>query len=66
MFKQMKGDPFSERIQNIMTTEVIAVSPAIDAGDAVRIMKEKDVGCLPVVDDTLVGILTERDLLTLF
>jgi CBS domain-containing protein len=66
MFKQMKGDPFSERIRNIMTTEVITVSPAIDAGDAVRIMKENDVGCLPVVDDRLVGIITERDLLTLF
>jgi CBS domain-containing protein len=66
MFKYLKGDPFTERIQNIMTTRVTTVLPTADAGEAAHIMKVQDVGCLPVMNGNLVGILTERDLLTLF
>jgi len=29
-------------------------------------MKEKNVGCLPVVEEGLVGIITERDMLKTF
>jgi CBS domain-containing protein len=43
----------------------LTISPKTAAKDAVRIMLDKDVGALLVVDDagTLVGIFSERDLL---
>jgi len=66
MFKHMKGDPLSERIHKIMVTNLVTVSPQEDAGKAAHIMKEQDVGCVLVVDKGLVGILTERDLLSIF
>jgi CBS domain-containing protein len=66
MFKHMTGDPLSERINNIMVTDLVTISPQEDAGRAVQMMKEKDAGCILVVDRGLVGILTERDLLNLF
>jgi CBS domain-containing protein len=66
MFKHMAGDPLSERINSIMVTDLVTISPQEDAGKAVQMMKEKDAGCILVVDRGLVGILTERDLLKLF
>ncbi len=66
MFKHLTGDPFSERISRVMVTNPITVSPKEDVGKAAQIMKEKDVGCLLVMDGLLKGILAERDLLTLF
>jgi CBS domain-containing protein len=48
-----------------MTRDVLTVTPATAIGDAIRVMLEKRVSGLPVVDEagTLVGILTEGDLL---
>ena len=66
MFKHMKGDPLSERINKVMTQNPVTIAPKEDAGRAAHIMKEEDVGCLPVVDKKLVGIITERDLLKVF
>lgn len=66
MFKHMTGDPLSERIHKVMVTDLACVSPEEDAGKAAQIMKRRDVGCLPVTDGGLVGILTERDLLKIF
>ncbi len=51
-------------IKDVMKTNVITVKPNNDIYEAVRIMKRKRIGFLPVVDDTeLVGILTQRDVL---
>lgn len=66
MFKHLKGDPLSERIHQIMVTDLVTVSPKEDVGKAVQIMKEKDVGCLLVKERKLKGILAERDILNLF
>lgn len=66
MFKHMKGDPLSERINQVMVRTLCTVSPKEDASKAAHIMKENDVGCLLVTDKRLVGILTERDLLKIF
>jgi CBS domain-containing protein len=66
MFKHMKGDPLSTRINDIMVTDLVRISPKEDIGKAVQIMKEQDVGCLLVVDEKLSGILTERDILNIF
>ncbi|MGE4440484.1 MAG: CBS domain-containing protein [Desulfomicrobium sp.] len=50
--------------QDIMTTEVITISPEADITEAAKILLEKGVNGLPVVDDAghLVGILCQSDL----
>jgi CBS domain-containing protein len=46
----------------IATKEVSTVEPGTDVGQAAKIMREKDIGAVPVVKNgALVGILTERD-----
>lgn len=49
----------------IMTTDVITVSPATSVFDAAKMLTEHHVSGIPVVDDTgtVVGMLTEGDLL---
>jgi CBS domain-containing protein len=49
-------------ILEIATKEVTTIRPSADVGQAARIMQEKGIGALPVVEDEkLVGIITERD-----
>jgi CBS domain-containing membrane protein len=51
------------KIKEIMTKEVITISPETNIKDAARQMIDKKIGCLPVVKgDRLVGILTETDM----
>jgi CBS domain-containing protein len=53
------------RIKDVMVKEVITVSPETDLKGAVRLMVDKKIGCLPVVqEDRLVGLITETDILT--
>jgi CBS domain-containing protein len=41
---------------------VVTIASSADLGEAARIMDEKDIGALLVVDnEQLVGIITERD-----
>jgi len=52
------------RIKDIMVREVATISPEAKLFDAVKLMIEKKIGCLPVVeDDQLVGLITETDIL---
>jgi CBS domain-containing protein len=47
---------------DIATKEVSTIEPSEDVGQAARIMRDKDIGAVPVVEkEKLVGILTERD-----
>lgn len=50
----------------IMTEDPTAVTPATTLADAARVMRELDVGVVPVVDDEegrrLVGVITDRDM----
>ena len=51
--------------EGVMTSPVFTVTPSISLRAAVRIMIEKRIGCLPVVEDgKLVGLLSESDCLT--
>jgi CBS domain-containing protein len=51
-------------IKDIMVARVITVSPETALKDAVQLMVDKKIGCLPVVDeDRLVGLVTETDIL---
>jgi len=59
--------PALTKIRKIMKSEVLTVKPDDSVLDAVRIMCEKKIGCLPVLSEEgrLVGIVTETDLLQL-
>jgi len=49
--------------REIMTTNVTSVSPAAPIRDAAAMMRDGDIGSLPVVDNgKLVGIVTDRDI----
>jgi CBS domain-containing protein len=52
-------------VREVMTWGVVTVRPAADLREAARIMRERRLGALPVVDadGQVVGILTERDLI---
>jgi len=57
-------EAFSCPIKNIMTRNVLSVSPDELVGNVARLMVEKRVGGFPVISDgELHGIITERDLL---
>jgi len=56
----------SLRVKDAMTAEPVTVSPDTMLGDAARIMLDRKLGCLPVLDgDRLVGIVTEGDFVRL-
>src|SRR5512137_830517 len=50
-------------VQDIMTSPVIAISPDISLQDAYRIIEERGIRHLPVMEiEKLVGVITDRDL----
>lgn len=54
-------------VDSVMTTAVITVDPRRDARGAAQLMLDHKIGALPVVDGgTLIGIITETDLLRAF
>ncbi len=51
-------------IKDIMSTDPVTTTPDTPLADAARVMLERKIGCLPVLEDgRLVGILTESDFL---
>jgi CBS domain-containing protein len=52
-----------QTVQDIMTTNVVTVQVDANLVDAARIMRDKDIGDVVVVDnDRLVGVVTDRDI----
>lgn len=52
------------KVRDIMTTEPVTVSPEMSVTDVARLMVERRVGSVPVIEgDRLVGIVTEGDLI---
>ena len=52
------------RIKEIMTEKVVTISPDATVKDAARVMLDKKIGCLPVLEGRkLIGIITETDIL---
>ncbi len=51
-------------VRDIMHSEPVAVSPDTPTVEAIRLMREKRLSCLPVVDEErkLLGLVTEHDL----
>ena len=55
------------KVKQIMTRRPYTVSSSAPIEEAALIIREKKIGCLPVVDDgKLVGILTETDIIDAF
>jgi len=53
------------RVSQIMSRTPVTVLPTTSVADAARLMVDKHVGCLPVLqNDKLVGLVTATDLLT--
>ncbi len=51
-------------VRDLMTPDPVTVHPETSTLDAMRLMRDRRISCLPVVeDDKLVGIVTERDLI---
>ncbi|WP_251341328.1 CBS domain-containing protein [Haloplanus halophilus] len=56
------------RVEDVMATELVTISPDADAMDAISTMQREGVGRLPVVDEAgeLVGLISRSDLVTAF
>jgi CBS domain-containing protein len=53
-------------VKEAMSAELYTTTPDTPVGEAARLMIERKIGCLPVVDgEKLVGIVTETDLVRL-
>ena len=53
-------------VKDVMNTDVATTSPDTSLVEAARVLTERKIGCLPVVDKgRLVGILTEGDFVAL-
>jgi len=52
------------RARDIMTREPECCRPDQTARDAAQVMRDRDCGCVPIVDDagSVIGIITDRDL----
>ncbi|HUX79778.1 MAG TPA: CBS domain-containing protein, partial [Alphaproteobacteria bacterium] len=51
------------KVKEIMTKEVKFIDPNLSIKEAARLMKERDLGALPVGEnDKLVGVITDRDI----
>lgn len=52
------------KVKECMCNNVVSLSPENTAFDAAKLMNEKHVGCIPVVDNNqnVVGLITDRDL----
>ncbi|MGR6998051.1 CBS domain-containing protein [Yinghuangia aomiensis] len=56
-------DPDHRTVSDLMTHEPVTVSPQTSLTDAARCMRDGDIGDVLVTDgDTLVGVVTDRDL----
>ena len=59
-----EGADINNIVANIMTKNVITVQPETEIRDAIKLMKQNEFGCLPVVyENHLVGIITINDVI---
>jgi CBS domain-containing membrane protein len=53
-------------VKEVMTSDVVTATPAMPIAEAARIMLDRKIGCLPVLEGgRLVGIVTESDFVAL-
>lgn len=52
------------RVKEIMTEQVVTISPDATVKEAARVMMDKKIGCLPVLEgEIFVGLITETNVL---
>lgn len=52
-------------IRDIMKTDLVTIAPNTPTLDALKLMRDRNIGCLPVIkDDRLIGLITAYDFLT--
>jgi CBS domain-containing protein len=62
--KGLGGQPEVITVRDVMVADPVTVSPGTPTLDAIALMREKGIGCLPVVEGgQLVGIVTSYDFL---
>lgn len=63
--KVPKNEAHLRKVRDIMTVDVVTVTPDLPATDAIKIMVQRNISRLPVVDSSrrLVGIVTKKDFL---
>lgn len=66
IFEHLQSDTITQVLNTtaieVATKNVSTIEPKADVGQAARIMREKNLGALPVVrNEKLVGVITERD-----
>ena len=53
-------------VKEVMTTDVVTTTPEASLIEAAKVLMERKIGCLPVVEgERLVGIITESDFVAL-
>ncbi len=63
-FQERKGTAEHMIVADIMAAEVYTVSPETAIKDAIKLMKQKEIGSLPVVQgEYLIGIITIKDVI---
>ncbi|QDG50393.1 CBS domain-containing protein [Persicimonas caeni] len=64
--KGVPSEDSSIPVRDIMTTDLITVTPETTTIEAIQLMREHTISSLPVVDDgKLVGMVTERDFMAI-
>jgi CBS domain-containing protein len=62
-FEERLHKMFGSQVKEIMSKEVIAISPEVSVRDAATLMTDREINRLPVVaDGKLVGIVTRHDI----
>lgn len=63
--KQRRTFLRSVDVSEVMKSDVVTIAPTTPIGEAARVLLDRKIGCLPVVndEDELVGLVTETDLL---
>jgi CBS domain-containing protein len=60
-----KGGTMAESVRDAMTEDPRSIGPSVSVVEAARLMREGDIGSLPITDDEkLVGMITDRDITT--
>jgi CBS domain-containing protein len=60
-----RGDTMGKSVRDAMTEDPRSIGASASVVEAARMMREEDIGSLPITDDEkLVGMITDRDITT--
>jgi len=60
-----RGGTMAQTVRDVMTENPRSIGTSASVVEAARLMREEDIGSLPITDDeTLVGVITDRDITT--